>query len=274
MKRNIQYFGVIFILSIALAYLVGFFVQYPSLIPIAGTEDTWIQYWGSFLGSILGILSAYYILQVQINYEKHKKIMENNNEIYKRFILKYYYLFLAFLRYKFDPYGGDKQKSHEEIREIMKNTYMNMASDIEFTESELRKSLQEWLMYNEFILDLKGSKNEEMSEDILLGFLKQLRSMDNFEELSHIKPLIEETDIFYVQLLFIQLIRKTAYFEEKQIYIDTYTSLIWGNDNIDVFIEEERIKIEAILNKNLEDIKKDAEIYANNLRETFPTYFD
>lgn len=117
--------------------------------------------------------------------------------MYKKFILKYYYLFLAFLRYKFDPYGGDKQKSHEEIENIMMDTYMKMTNDIEYTDSELRRSLQEWLMHQEFILDLKGHKNESMSEDILLGFLKQLRAMDSVQE-GDLESLIEETNIFYI----------------------------------------------------------------------------
>lgn len=274
MKKYIKSFAIVLTFSIILSYLLGFLVQFPSLIPIAGNGDTWIQYWGSFFGSILGIFSAYFILQQQINYENRKKELSQSNEVYKKFILKYYYLFLAFLKYKFDPYGGDKQKSHEEIQKIMKNTYMNMTNDIEYTESELRRSLQEWLMYHEFILDLKGDKNETMSEDILLGFLKQLRSMNKVEEEGFIKPLVEETDIFYIQLLFIQVIRQRDFFKDKQSYIDSYNSYIWSQDNRNEFIVEEKIKLETILRRNLEDRKKDAQIYTSNLREKFPDYFE
>lgn len=272
MKRNTMLILILLFFSIALAYVVGYFVQYPSFIPIAGTQDTWIQYWGSFSGSILGILSAYYILQQQINYEKQKKIKDQNSEVYKKFILKYYYLFLAFLRYKFDPYGGDKQKSHEEIENIMMDTYMKMTNDIEYTDSELRRSLQEWLMYQEFILDLKGDKNESMSEDILLAFLKQLRAMDSVEE-GDLESLIEETNIFYIQLLFLQVIRQISFFEEKQNYIDSFNSYIWSQANMNEVIVKEKIKLEAILNKNLENRKKDAEKYASILREKFPDNF-
>lgn len=269
MKRNTMLILILLFFSIALAYVVGYFVQYPSFIPIAGTQDTWIQYWGSFSGSILGILSAYYILQQQINYEKQKKIKDQNSEVYKKFILKYYYLFLAFLRYKFDPYGGDKQKSHEEIENIMMDTYMKMTNDIEYTDSELRRSLQEWLMHQEFILDLKGHKNESMSEDILLYFLKQLRAMDSVQEVD-LESLIEETNIFYIQLLFLQVIRQISFFEEKQNYIDSFNSYIWSQANINEVIVKEKIKLEAILNKNVEDRKKDAEKYASIFRDKFP----
>ena len=57
-------------------FIVGWIITNKTSI-LGGSTDGWLGYYGGIIGSILGVLGAYFIMKEQISEEKHKYEMQN-----------------------------------------------------------------------------------------------------------------------------------------------------------------------------------------------------
>jgi hypothetical protein len=67
MKKKIIYF-VLIVLIISL--LVPVMMSFPRFWNYAGSPDSWVGFWGSLLGSLLGVIGAYLVMSIQLQSDK------------------------------------------------------------------------------------------------------------------------------------------------------------------------------------------------------------
>lgn len=78
MKNKIIHF-VFIILIISLLVLVT--MSFPRFWNYAGSPDSWVGFWGSLLGSLLGVVGAYFVMNTQLQSDKKTAILnEKKNE--------------------------------------------------------------------------------------------------------------------------------------------------------------------------------------------------
>ncbi|WP_161840992.1 hypothetical protein [Candidatus Enterococcus huntleyi] len=67
---------ILFILFISLmlvALFIGIIMKIPRLPFIGGSEDGWFGFWGGILGSLMGVIGAYFVMKEQLNVEKKEQ---------------------------------------------------------------------------------------------------------------------------------------------------------------------------------------------------------
>lgn len=78
MKKKIIYFGLIILIG---ALLVPCMLSLPRLWNYEGSPDSWVGFWGSLLGSLLGVIGAYLVMSVQLQSDKETaRLKEKKSE--------------------------------------------------------------------------------------------------------------------------------------------------------------------------------------------------
>lgn len=77
MKKKIIYF-VLIVLIISL--LVPVMMSLPRFWNYAGSPDSWISFWGSLLGSLLGVIGAYFVMNTQLQSDKKIALLKEKKD--------------------------------------------------------------------------------------------------------------------------------------------------------------------------------------------------
>lgn len=77
MKNKIIHF-VSIILIISLLVLVT--MSFPRFWNYAGSPDSWVGFWGSLLGSLLGVVGAYFVMNTQLQSDKKTAILNEKKK--------------------------------------------------------------------------------------------------------------------------------------------------------------------------------------------------
>lgn len=67
MKKKIIYFGLIILIG---TLLIPCIMSLPRLWNYEGSSDSWVGFWGSLLGSLLGVIGAYLVMSAQLQSDK------------------------------------------------------------------------------------------------------------------------------------------------------------------------------------------------------------
>lgn len=67
MKKKIIYFGLIILVG---TLLIPCIMSLPRLWNYEGSPDSWVGFWGSLLGSLLGVIGAYLVMSAQLQSDK------------------------------------------------------------------------------------------------------------------------------------------------------------------------------------------------------------
>lgn len=67
MKKKIIYFGLIILVG---TLLIPCIMSLPRLWNYEGSSDSWVGFWGSLLGSLLGVIGAYLVMSAQLQSDK------------------------------------------------------------------------------------------------------------------------------------------------------------------------------------------------------------
>lgn len=159
--------------------MIGICLRYINFPFISGSGDAWIGYWSSFLGSGMGVIGAFWIMQNEFKNQLKNKKIEESIEIYNNFILKYYYKLLIICRYENDPYGGDKKLSCSDISDIKIQVIKDMLGSSRYINSELLQNVSEWNLYDRYLNDLRGYHKEFLEASIMVNFDKLME--ENYE---------------------------------------------------------------------------------------------
>lgn len=74
--KKIIYFVLIILVIICTSVSVQVMMSLPRLWNYAGSPDSWVGFWGSLLGSLLGIIGAYLVMSVQLQSDKKQHYEE------------------------------------------------------------------------------------------------------------------------------------------------------------------------------------------------------
>lgn len=76
MKKKIIYFVLIVLIILGTSLAVQVMMSLPRLWNYAGSPDSWLGFWGSLLGSLLGVIGAYLVMSVQLQSDKKQHYEE------------------------------------------------------------------------------------------------------------------------------------------------------------------------------------------------------
>lgn len=79
MKKKIIYFGLIILIG---TLLVPSMLSLPRLWNYEGSPDSWVGFWGSLLGSLLGVIGAYLVMSVQLQSDKKQHYEEKTDNTF------------------------------------------------------------------------------------------------------------------------------------------------------------------------------------------------
>lgn len=74
--KKIIYFVLIIVVIICTSVAVQVMMSLPRLWNYAGSPDSWLGFWGSLLGSLLGVIGAYLVMSVQLQLDKKQHYEE------------------------------------------------------------------------------------------------------------------------------------------------------------------------------------------------------
>ena len=169
MKKTIL---IILMLIIAAPLLIGMCLRYINLPFISGSGDAWLGYWSNFLGSALGVLGAFLIMQSELKVQKKNEKVAESIITYNKFILKYYYCLLIICKYENDGYGGDKKLSIPDIQHLKQQLLIKMLDDRKYMDGDLLQNVTEWNLYHKFLDDLLGYKDKYLEASVMVNFSK------------------------------------------------------------------------------------------------------
>ncbi len=141
-KNIILVVGLAFGLVIVLPIMIGCLGEW---IPVPGNLDAWIGYWGSLIGSALGIIGSIYLLQKQM--KDNLEQIEN-----QRNIDSFYKLLDLFLREQ----DRIRQTDNNNNDQSTKTIFSNLVSDINSSYSSSYAV--------KYILLLKNNQDEKLTE--------------------------------------------------------------------------------------------------------------
>lgn len=203
MKKKvwIVFVSVAFFVFILLPWIIGCLVKYIPNLGTFGTEKDWFEFWQAYLGSTISIGGALSIFYLGRYYEKKKKFLERQKEIYGKFILKYFYTVSYLLSYELVGLGIDQKKSPKDIDILFSQTIRKMLNDTEYAALDLNKSLNKWRR-TDFFFDLKGNIKESNQIEIAKDFYVQA-----FDVTTYLNANIFEDDfwIYFIILMFSEL---------------------------------------------------------------------
>jgi hypothetical protein len=67
MKKKLVY---VVLIILGTSFTVQVMMSLPRLWNYSGTPDSWLGFWGNIIGAILGVLGAYYVMNVQLQSDK------------------------------------------------------------------------------------------------------------------------------------------------------------------------------------------------------------
>ena len=179
MKKKIIFFGLIILIG---TLLVPCMLSLPRLWNYEGSPDSWVGFWGSLLGSLLGVIGAYLVMSVQLQSDKKQHYEEKMDNTFFNLIG----LFQEIREVAQNDVVSsldEIKKAKEEIKEIkiVEDKLKKFRDDKEFFYEEINKNIEKLkddteppiLMVKRILEEMK----KWVDQGTLIGFKSNLESL-------------------------------------------------------------------------------------------------
>lgn len=80
MKKKIVYIVYFGFIILIISLLIPVMMSFPRFWNYAGSPDSWVGFWGSLLGSLLGVIGAYFVMNTQLQSDKKTAVLNEKKD--------------------------------------------------------------------------------------------------------------------------------------------------------------------------------------------------